>query len=241
MSSRLPASIKSSFHFFKNKKKVKFPLTREKYWPAMSSPYPLHKLCSHNAHAWKMSGLSTSKLNCLMSTCWRVNFTRWCVGVMTHVLANIIISPASVSSSTVVAAVVFVFFFFIAFLLLFCIFFVLLLLYCVGFKFSLPALVLFYFTVETFFLDPFQPPSMYAQLLCLLLGLLLKPFASVFMAASVHLIDSVDDLFDSFPTYVTIFNWCVKIVKLAKRSFIIFHSFVFLLLLFSFFFIVLTI
>jgi hypothetical protein len=112
MSSRLPASIKSSFHFFKNKKKVKFPLTREKYWPAMSSPYPLHKLCSHNAHAWKMSGLSTSKLNCLMSTCWRVNFTRWCVGVMTHVLANIIISPASVSSSTVVAAVVFVFFFF---------------------------------------------------------------------------------------------------------------------------------
>jgi hypothetical protein len=159
MSSRLPASIKSSFHFFKNKKKVKFPLTREKYWPAMSSPYPLHKLCSHNAHAWKMSGLSTSKLNCLMSTCWRVNFTRWCVGVMTHVLANIIISPASVSSSTVVAAVVFVFFFFIAFLLLFCIFFVLLLLYCVGFKFSLPALVLFYFTVETFFLDPFQPPS----------------------------------------------------------------------------------
>jgi hypothetical protein len=135
----------------------------------------------------------------------------------------------------------FCFFFFIAFLLLFCIFFVLLLLYCVGFKFSLPALVLFYFTVETFFLDPFQPPSMYAQLLCLLLGLLLKPFASVFMAASVHLIDSVDDLFDSFPTYVTIFNWCVKIVKLAKRSFIIFHSFVFLLLLFSFFFIVLTI
>jgi len=53
----------------------------------------------------------------------------------------------------------FCFFFFIAFLLLFCIFFVLLLLYCVGFKFSLPALVLFYFTVETFFLDPFQPPS----------------------------------------------------------------------------------
>lgn len=75
MSSRLPASIKSSFH------------SQEKVL-AMGSPYLLHKLCSHNAQAWKMSGLSTSKLNCsdvwCTSTHRHMNLTRGWVGVTTH-------------------------------------------------------------------------------------------------------------------------------------------------------------